>query len=92
MALGYSPVILHVNYVCAILTMLSPSVSQEINSAKAGGVMSACSETTVGGKQYGRAMPMVHCACCAGTKQELKDLYDDRQVIQFAEFYPVGHR
>ena len=36
--------------------------------------------------------------CCqwspvaAGTKQELKQLYDDRQVVQFAEFYPVGHR
>ena len=28
----------------------------------------------------------------AGTKQELKQLYDDRQVVQFAEFYPVGHR
>ncbi|CAL5227189.1 g10104 [Coccomyxa viridis] len=28
----------------------------------------------------------------ASTKQELKQLYDDRQVVQFAEFYPVGHR
>ncbi len=38
------------------------------------------------------ALCPLHYACCAGTKQELKDLYDDRQVIQFAEFYPVGHR
>lgn len=29
---------------------------------------------------------------CAGSKTELKGLFDSRQVIQFAEFYPVGHR
>ena len=28
----------------------------------------------------------------AGTKQQLHQMYEARQVIQFAEFYPVGHR
>ena len=28
----------------------------------------------------------------AGTKQQLQQMYEARQVIQFAEFYPVGHR
>ena len=27
-----------------------------------------------------------------GTKQDLKALFDARKLIQFAEFYPVGHR
>ncbi|KAK9825605.1 hypothetical protein WJX74_010038 [Apatococcus lobatus] len=27
-----------------------------------------------------------------GTKQQLQQMYEARQVIQFAEFYPVGHR
>ena len=28
----------------------------------------------------------------AGTKDQLKGMFDARNVIQFAEFYPVGHR
>ena len=28
----------------------------------------------------------------AGTKAQLKQMFDARNVIQFAEFYPVGHR
>ncbi len=28
----------------------------------------------------------------AGTKEQLAQMYQARQVIQFAEFYPVGHR
>jgi len=38
------------------------------------------------------AVSLIYLSCAAGTKQELKELYDDRQIVQFAEFYPVGHR
>ena len=32
------------------------------------------------------------CKSSAATKAELARLFEARQVIQFAEFYPVGHR
>ena len=32
------------------------------------------------------------CVYCAGDKAQLKNLFDTRKIIQFAEFYPVGHR
>ena len=54
--------------------------------------MRACSETRQCAGSSTAALCSFYCACCAGTKQELKELYDDRQIIQFAEFYPVGHR
>ncbi len=28
---------------------------------------------------------------CAGTKAELKSMFDEGKIIQFADFYPVGH-
>ncbi len=39
-------------------------------------------------------MPTHACCACgrAGSKEGLKALYDERAIIQFAEFYPVGHR
>ena len=34
-----------------------------------------------------------YCLCVfAASKPELNKLFEARQVIQFAEFYPVGHR
>jgi len=32
------------------------------------------------------------CFSAAASKVELSKLFEARQVIQFAEFYPVGHR
>ena len=32
------------------------------------------------------------CLLIAGTKKDLKELFTSRKVIQFAEFYPVGHK
>ena len=29
---------------------------------------------------------------CAGDKATLQSMFDARNIIQFAEFYPVGHR
>ena len=40
-----------------------------------------------------RAFPAsTRAAARAGTKAQLKQMFDARNVIQFAEFYPVGHR
>ena len=54
--------------------------------------MGACvSPCVLGSKGEGRALS-VPSHMRAGSKEGLKALYDERSIIQFAEFYPVGHR
>lgn len=54
--------------------------------SRLGGVSSVSSMGSPGGR-FG----FKDCLCHAGTKSELKSMFDEGKIIQFADFYNVGH-
>jgi hypothetical protein len=38
----------------------------------------------------GAEVPSLRCSGCAGSKTQLLQMFRNRTIIQFAEFYPVG--